>query len=143
MEFQVEHVVHAAPAEVAKIMFDPSREPEWSGTATKVEVLTPGPFGVGSRVRREGGFLGAKFTIVTEVTAFEPDRILEMDIVEGPTHGTVVYEVSPTAGGSIAMIHTRNKPNRPAFISGLILKHDAGEDLGRLARLVMAEHNGG
>ena len=138
MEFQVEQVIHAAPAEVARIMFDPALEMEWITNATKVEVLTPGPVGVGARIRREGGFMGRTYAWVWEVTAFEPERLMEMSFVEGPTEGAIIFEVSPTAGGSIAMIHLRSKPNLPRPITNWFAKHDLAADLARLARLVAA-----
>src|SRR6202008_531821 len=143
MEFQVEHVIHAAPAEVARIMFDPALETQWISNASMVELLPPGPIAVGSRVRREGGFLGKSFSWVSEVTAFEPDHLLEMNIVEGPMQGVLTFEVSSTAGGSIAMIHTRNQPSLRLPGAGWVLKREVGEDLGRLAKLVTSRNHAG
>jgi hypothetical protein len=138
MDFQVEQVIHASPADVAAIMFDPALEKEWITNATKIEVQTSGPIGVGARISREGGFMGRTYTWVWEVTAFDPGRLMEMTFVEGPTQGAVTFEVSPTAGGSIAMIHVQSKQNLPQPITNWFAKHDVVADLARLARLVAA-----
>jgi uncharacterized protein YndB with AHSA1/START domain len=138
MDFQVEQVIHAAPADVAAIMFDPALEKEWITNATKVEVLTPGPLGLGARISREGGFMGRTYAWVWEVTAFDPGRLIEMTFVEGPAQGAVTFEVSPTAGGSIAMVHVHSKQSLPQPITNWFAKHDVAADLARLARLVAA-----
>src|ERR1700742_2612182 len=105
MEFLVEKVIHASTDDVARIMFDPALEDQWGENAGKAEVLTPGPLAVGSRVRHQGSVAGLAQTYVTEVTAFDPGRRLEMNIVEGPARGQLVYTVSPTAGGAIASVY--------------------------------------
>jgi hypothetical protein len=135
MEYHVEQIIHAAPSEVARIMFDPEKEVHWIGNAKSVERLTPGPIGVGSRVRHEGGLLGQAISWVTEVTAYEPDRQLEMSVLEAPLPGVLIYEVRPTAGGSIAIVQTKNFASVPG--AGWALKRAAQEDLARLAALVM------
>ena len=136
MEFHVEHVIHAAPAEVAAVMFDPDQEAKWIHTTRSVERLTPGPVAVGAKVRREGGLLGQSFSWTTVITAFEPDHLLEMNIVDGPMVGVLTFEVNPTAGGSIAVMRTRNHVNAPLPGAGWAFKQRASEDLVRLAALV-------
>ena len=41
MDFFVEQTIHAAPEDVAKIMFDPARDGEWIAKGATAEVLTP------------------------------------------------------------------------------------------------------
>ncbi|MDB5465981.1 MAG: Polyketide cyclase/dehydrase [Phenylobacterium sp.] len=140
MEFHVEHVIHAAPAEVARIMFDPELEAQWIGKAGNAEKLTDGPISVGSRVRHPAGLLGMRAPFVTEVTELEPDRRLVMEIVEGSESGVVVYQVSPTAGGSVVTVHVRNKPKLPIPQAPWARKHHVEENLHRLATLVARLH---
>lgn len=135
MEFHVEQTIHAAPADVAQSMFDPDLEDRWTGG--KAEKLTPEPIGVGSRVRHDGGMLGLRGTFVTEVTEFEPERRLAMEIVDGPVRGVVVYQVSATSGGAIATVHVRNNPKLPIPTLPWAHKHRVQENLHRLAGLVM------
>ena len=53
-------VIDAPPDAVARVQFDPSRDPEWIGGVDRVELVTPPPLAVGSQVRRIGGFLGRR-----------------------------------------------------------------------------------
>jgi hypothetical protein len=138
VELSVEHIIHAAPEEVAEIMFNPDNETEWSSNAEKVERITPGPIGVGSQVRRERSFLGNKVSWLTEVTAIEPGARLEMNILEAPLPGVMVYEVRPTAGGAIAIVRTLNLANIPGV--GWAVRRSMEEDLERLGHLVTRRH---
>ena len=72
MDVQVSKHMGAAPAAIASIMFDPQRDPEWIGGARAVERLDSDPHEIGARVRRTGGFLGRKFSWVTELLEFKP-----------------------------------------------------------------------
>src|SRR5919112_1781444 len=101
MDILVQRAIGASPASVARVMFEPANDPKWIGGAKAVEKLTAGPLSKGARVRREGGFLGRKFSWVTEVTGFAPDRRLEMRFVEGPMKGGVTYEIEKSGGGSL------------------------------------------
>jgi uncharacterized protein YndB with AHSA1/START domain len=136
MNILVERTIHADPAQVARIMFDPEKEPGWIGGAHVVERLTLGPTAVGARVRREGGLLGPKQSWVTEVTAYEPERRLDMAIVQGPAHGELSYEVRPTAGGAIVAVHNRVDAGLPIPGRSWRLKKAVSEDLKRLAALM-------
>jgi len=140
VEFHVEQVIHAAPADVARIMFDPDLEERWIDTARSAEKLTPGPIAVGTRVRHEAGVLGQKAPFVTEVTELDPDRRLAMEIVEGAERGVLVFQVAPTAGGTIATVHVRNNPKLPIPIAPWVRKQHVQESLHRLATLVTTSH---
>lgn len=136
MDFFVEQTIHAAPEDVAKIMFDPAREAEWVDKATKAELLTTGPLRVGSRVRHEAGVHGWKISFITEVKAFEPDRKLVMDVVYGSDHGEITYQVAATAGGAIASIHVRDEAMARIPHSVWARKDQAKDNLHRLAQAV-------
>lgn len=139
MEFHVEQVIHAAPAEVARVMFDPELEDKWV-KAGKAEKLTPGPMAVGSRVRHDTGVLGVRSPFVTEVTELDPERRLAMEIVEGPVRGFIVYQVAATSGGAIATVHVRNPPKLPIPDVPWARKQHVQENLHRLANLLTHPH---
>ena len=138
MDILVERLIAAPPAAVASVMFDPSNDPQWIGGAKSVHPLTPGALALGSRVRRQGGFLGRKFSWVTEVTAFEPEQRVEMAFLEGPMKGAVTYLIAPTNGG--ARVSVRNHGGADLKIPGMawMLKRSVAKDLDRLAALVEA-----
>ena len=136
MDVLVERAIPADAAAVARIMFDPDNDPQWIGGARSVERLTPGPIGVGSRVRRHGGFLGSRFSWVTEVTGFEPDRRLDMVFMEGPMEGGVCYLIQPAPDGARVAIHNRGRSKVPLPGMGWMVKRSVAADLKRLAALV-------
>lgn len=102
MDVLVQTDFSVPPERVARIMFDPRRDPEWIGGARSVDLLTSEPTAVGARTRRHGGFLGRRFSWVTEVTEHEPDALLRMKFVEGPMKGEVTYTIESAPGGSRA-----------------------------------------
>jgi uncharacterized protein YndB with AHSA1/START domain len=140
MDFFVEQTIHAAPEDVARIMFDPEREGEWTAKGARAEKLTPGPLAVGSRVRHEAGVHGWKVSFVTEVKAFDPDRRLEMEVVDSPDHGRIIYQVAPTAGGAIAAIHVHDEGLARMPHSVWARKQQALENLSHLAAAVIHSH---
>lgn len=136
MDIRVERMMKASPAEVARVMFDAANDPQWIGGAKSVAPLTPGPLALGSRVRRQGGFLGRKFSWVTEVTALESERRVEMAFLEGPMQGAVTYEIQSADGGSLVSV--RNHGGAGFSMPGMawMLRRSVAKDLDRLAQLV-------
>lgn len=136
MDVRVERDVQAPPAAVARVMFDPDQDPRWIGGAKLVERLTPGPLGPGSRVRRHGGFLGRKFSWITEIAALEPDRHLRMTIVTGPLRGDVAYDISPSGAGSRVSLHNRGQSRFAMPLMSWFVRRSLTADLARLAALI-------
>lgn len=134
MDVTASRTIPASPKDIAAVMFDPRRDPEWIGGAKSVEPLSANPTAIGARVRRYGGFMGKKFSWETEVVNHESDRLLDMRFVEGPMKGgEVTYRIEPQALGSRVSI--RNRGPGPG-IMGWFVKRSVGKDLNRLARLV-------
>lgn len=133
MDILVQRAIAASPASVARVMFEPANDPKWIAGAKSMEKLTPGPIAKGSKVRRNGGFLGRKFSWVTEVTGLEPDRRMEMRFVEGPMKGAVTYEIEASGRGSLVSI--RNNGASPPGM-GWFVKRSVARDLDRLAAVV-------
>jgi uncharacterized protein YndB with AHSA1/START domain len=126
--------IAARPGRVAEVMFDPGRDPEWIGGAKSVQPAKGDPTKVGSRVTREGGFLGRKFSWTTEVQGFDPDHLLHMAFVAGPMKGgTVTYRIE--AEGASSRVSIRNTGPGPQFL-GWFVRRSVGKDLDRLARIV-------
>lgn len=59
--------------EVFDFIMDYSRHHEWSG-AVRVDLLTDGPPGVGTKVNYVGKFLGRELATESVITVFEPPR---------------------------------------------------------------------
>ena len=136
MDVEVVRDVPARPDRVAAIMFDPARDPEWIGGAKSVDLLSADPTAPGARTRRNGGFLGKKFSWVTEVEDYVPDRLLRMCFVEGPMKGGVTYRIDPRGEGSRVSIRNHGRANFSVPGMAWMLKRSVGKDLDRLKRLV-------
>lgn len=134
MEATASRHIDASPDAVAKVMFQPRRDPEWIGGAKSVDPAWGDPLIIGARTNRRGGFMGKKFSWATEVVEYEPDRLLRMDFIAGPMKGgDVTYRIEPESGGSRVSI--RNTGPGPGFMSWFV-KRSVGKDLDRLAKLV-------
>lgn len=93
-------------SEVFAFAADYRNDTRWIGALERVELVTPPPFGVGSRVLRVAKFLGGKMEYVNEVTRIEPNTELAMQSVKAPFPMTVIYRFAPTAGGCEMSIET-------------------------------------
>lgn len=127
-------LIAAKPGQVAAVMFDPERDPEWIGGANSVEASTGDPTKIGARVTRHGGFFGRAFSWTTEVQGSEPDHLLHMAFIAGPMKGgTVTYRIEPEGSGS--RVSVRNTGSGPQLL-GWFVKRSVGKDLDRLRAIV-------
>jgi hypothetical protein len=134
--------IDAAPDAVAAVEFDPSRDPEWIGGVTSAEHLTEEPFGVGSRVRRLGAFLGRPIEWVMQVEAFEPGRLVAMHALKSPFPMDVDYVIEPLQGGHAAQASIRIRGEGrgmyglPGRLTGPLVRRSVQSDLRRLKQIV-------
>ena len=136
-------VIDVPPADVAKIQFDPTRDPEWIGGVDRIELVTPPPLAVGSQVRRIGGFLGRKIVWRMRVESLEPDRLVAMHALESPFPMDVDYQLEPADGGRTrASIRIRGSGGSvyglPGFLQAPMVRRSVQSDLRRLKRIVEA-----
>jgi len=72
-----------SPDEVFAFLTDPSKLPLWQD-AEEVTQLTPGPLGVGTRLREVHKVLGRRRVEITEFVVYEPGQRFEIRVVDGP-----------------------------------------------------------
>jgi uncharacterized protein YndB with AHSA1/START domain len=72
-----------SPKEVFAYLTDPSKLSTWQD-AEEVAQLTPGPLGVGTRLREVHKVLGRRRVEITEFVVYEPGRRFEIRMVDGP-----------------------------------------------------------
>ncbi len=106
IDLTVETEIAAAPADVATVMFDPQREPEWMSAIKRVEIVDAA-LQPGARVRRTASLLGREIGWTTEVEAVHFPHVLKLKIAEGPFTGTVSYLIQRSPGGSVVRIHNQ------------------------------------
>jgi hypothetical protein len=134
-------VIDAPPDAVARVQFDPNRDPEWIGGVDRVELVTTQPFGLGSQVRRIGGFLGRKIAWLMNVEEYEPARLVRMHALESPFPMDVDYILEPAGEGQTrASIRIQGKGGSvygmPGFLQGPMVRRSVQGDLARLKRIV-------
>jgi uncharacterized membrane protein len=133
---QVEIEVARPRAEVAGYATDWRNDPDWIGALSDAQLVTEPPFGIGSRVKRVGSFLGKRIEYVNEVVEYDPDTRLEMRSVEAPFPMTVTYEFEDADGGTVMRIRAEGDPSgfyklaRPVLSRAV--KRSIAADLARL-----------
>jgi uncharacterized membrane protein len=139
----VHRQVAASPDRVAAVMFDAAREPEWMKAVTSAGWVDP-ELRLGTRAWQKGRFLGKEIGWTTQVTEYEPGRLLTLRIDEGPFRGTVSYAVEPSGDGSRVAVRNEGTPTAFAWMPRWLIQHAmhtamAG-DLKRLQLLVEDNH---
>ena len=139
VDVAVEIDIAAAPADVAGVMFDPQRDPEWIKAVTAVELIDPA-LEPGARVRRTGQFLGKEFGWTTEVETVHFPHLLTLRIVEGPFVGLVRYDIQRSGNGSRVRIRNVGEPGKQTFLPAALvtgpLRSALSADLERLKAIV-------
>lgn len=112
--------IAASPADIAGVMFDAQREPEWMKAVTGVELIDPA-LEPGARVRRSGTFLGHAFQWTTQVETVHFPHLLTLRVVDGPLVGTVRYDVQRSGAGSRVRIRTVGEPTGLGFLPASLM----------------------
>lgn len=131
--------IAAEPTDIASVMFDPQREPDWMSAVTAVDLIDPG-IKPGARARHTGTFVGQPVAWTTAVEAFHFPHALTLKIVDGPFTGTVSYSVQRSGAGSVARITNRGETSALGFVPASMIEHGMRTmleaDLGRLKAIV-------
>jgi uncharacterized protein YndB with AHSA1/START domain len=108
----VEHTVEIArpPAEVFAWLTDPENLRSWQETLVELRQVSNGPIGVGTRLVEVRSFLGKRVESELEVTAYEPDRRLDLRTVSGPISFEVSHTLDATPGGT--RLHVEGEAER-------------------------------
>jgi Polyketide cyclase / dehydrase and lipid transport len=137
--------IHAEPADIAAVMFDPSRDVEWIDTVTHVEIIDPA-LARGARVRRTGRVLGREVSWTTTVEAFHFPHLLALQVADGPFAGVLVYEIQRSGAGCRVGIRAVGEPAGiesvpPTMIEGP-MRSALGAGLLKLKTLVESPASG-
>jgi uncharacterized membrane protein len=139
VDLVVETEIAAAPADVAAIMFDPQREPEWMEAIKRVEVIDPA-LQPGARVRRTASFMGRELSWTTEVEAVHFPHVLRLKVTDGPFTGTILYQIQRSVNGSVVRVHNDGQTSMLGFLPASLIEAPMRSaltaDLARLKNLV-------
>jgi len=92
------------------VFSDVERTPERVGAITSLEMLTPGPLGVGSRWRETRQFMGKEVTEEMEVTGFDPPRRFTVECTSHGTHTVSTFHFTPSGGGTELRVELETRP---------------------------------
>jgi hypothetical protein len=132
-------LIAASPADVAAVMFDPAREPEWIGAVQSIELIDAALV-AGARVRHQGRIAGRDVSWISQVSAVHFPHKLTMEISAGPFAGVLDYSVARTADGTVARVRNAGDfdigmPLPAALVAGEV-RAALAKDLARLKALV-------
>lgn len=97
MRVEVERVIAHPVDRVFAVVSDPPSRPRWQENTSDVEVLTPGPAGLGTRWRERSRGIGA---VAAEVVGFESGRLWEESGTADGGTGRITVRTEPEGGGS-------------------------------------------
>lgn len=97
--FRATRHVAAPVARVWAVATDLANAPDVIADIDAVEVLTPGPFGVGTRWRETRTMFGKTASEEMAVTAVEPERSYTVEADSRRTHYVSTFTFAPTTEG--------------------------------------------
>lgn len=115
-------VIDAPVEAVAAYAGDPANAPRWYANIASVELLTPPPLALGSRMAFVARFLGRRLAYTYEVAEIVPGRRLVMRTEQGPFPMETTYSWNPVDGGRTAMsLRNRGAPRGFSRLAGLVM----------------------
>lgn len=139
IDLTVETEITAAPADVAAVMFDPQRDPEWMSVVKTVDVIDPA-LQPGARVKRTASVFGHELAWTTQVEAVHFPHVLTLRVIDGPFTGVISYNIQRSAGGSLVRIRNKGETTKLGFLPAAVIEEPMrtglAADLGRLKAII-------
>jgi uncharacterized membrane protein len=108
--------------EVAAYACDPANAPQWYENIKAVELVTPPPVAVGSRMAFVASFLGRRLAYTYEVVELSPGERLVMRTAEGPFPMETTYRFEDAPGGGTRMtLRNRGEPSGFAKVGAPVM----------------------
>ncbi|HEY3186929.1 MAG TPA: SRPBCC family protein [Solirubrobacteraceae bacterium] len=131
-------------AHVAAYAADPANATSWYENIKSVELKTPPPVALGSRVAFVAQFLRRRLAYTYEITELVPGERLVMRTADGPFAMETSYTWTDAAGGGTRM--TLRNRGEPAGFSRIVapfmataMRRANAKDLRRLKRVLEAQ----
>lgn len=100
MSFSIDLSIRRATDVVFAFLADSRNTPRWYEAVREAEPLTPGPVAVGTRYRFVRELPGGRADNLVEVVELEPNAVVTLASVDGPTPFRYRYTLSPTTEGT-------------------------------------------
>lgn len=140
INLSAEVTIAAAPADIAAVMFDPAREPEWVSAVRGVEILDRA-LAPGARVKHTVRVAARDVTVTTEVEAIHFPHVLALRLTDAPVTGSLRFEIQRTGEGSRVRLRGVAEPTgvlmaaQAALLEGPV-RSMVEQDLERLKQIV-------
>ena len=123
LEMKCSRDTSASPSKVFEVATDLRNAVGRVRAITKMEVLTPGPVGKGTRFRETRTMFGREATEEMEITAFDPPRAFTMECANHGCHYTSHFRITPKAPGAEMEISFQVRPlNFGAKVMGFLMR---------------------
>jgi hypothetical protein len=138
MNWQSTITINRPIEEVFAFVTDADGGTKWH-RANRITPVSPGPIGLGSTYRVEGRFLFWKFDSLSEVTAFEENRLVEYSSDAGMYAYTLRYLLEPFEGGTSFTEFGSANPKGPLKFAIRLFAGGAKKNSERGLKLLKAE----
>lgn len=101
--FIVERLIARPKRDVFGFLAELEHTPSWYSAVRSVRPLSPGPIGKGSTFEFTRQLGANEVTNKVIVSAFEPDKVLELTSISGPTPFTYRYEIDSAIPGQTVL----------------------------------------
>ena len=140
MRIDLEHVVGHPVEQVFAAMSDPARRALWQESTSDVELLTPGPAGLGTRWREITRGIG---TVTAEVVGFEENALWEEAHTADGGRGQVTVRFRPEGEAAThltltAELHLSGMKRLLEPVLEPVVRRQMPSDLARLEALLDA-----
>ena len=134
--------------EVFAFLADPANNTRWQNGVTESGAATPGPIGVGTRVKVVREFMGKAITTVFNTVEFNPGRGFAFKTESGPVALEGSIEVEPAGDGCRVTFTGGGDPGRGMFaLAGpfiaKIVRNQTIGDAETLKRLMESRNQAG
>jgi uncharacterized membrane protein len=86
--------------EVFTYLSDIERQSDWASAVSESTKLSSGPTGLGTTYRQVGKLLGRRLELNCEITAYEPPRLYEFQLLNGPLRGRMRFTLVSEGQGT-------------------------------------------
>lgn len=120
--------INADPSRVFALAADIPNVPKFIAAITRIEMLTPGPIGAGTRWRETRRAMGQEAAVELEISAFDPPRSMTISGMAMGSRYDTRFEIVPEGGGTRAEMHVDITP------SGLLARIGAAMSKGMMRK---------
>jgi uncharacterized protein YndB with AHSA1/START domain len=110
VRFAFKETINRPAEEVFAYLTDANKLPEWQSMVSESRQDSPGPVDVGTRVTNVRNFLGRRFESQAEVTAHEPPRRFDVQVVSGPVPFKISHTLEAGEGTTTINVEAEGEP---------------------------------